>query len=354
MDAQSLISLAQLLLVLILGLVCLNLYLVFRLKEIDPFKDWNSTTINAGMFLAFWIVGIIASSVATYVWWDEMIMVQNSVSDQGQRIDGMFWRTMAVTILVVLLTNSLLFFYGWKYRTKPGRKALFYPENHRLELLWTVVPAIVLVALIFDGVIAWNGIMADAPDDAVEIELNAKQFDWTVRYPGADMEFGEAHVRYINEAQANTLGFNFDDRSGHDDIVATEVHMPVNRPVKFTIKSRDVLHSATMAHFRMKMDAVPGMETYFWITPNKTTAEMRKELGDDTFNYELSCQQICGASHWNMRRVVVVETEEEYNNWLKSQQPFYNQWRQLNAGNIDAEENSLEKEKLEVAISVNP
>ena len=101
------------------------------------------------------------------------------------------------------------------------------------------------------------------------------------------------------------------------------------------------------------MDAVPGMETTFWMTPTKTTAEMRKETGNDQFNFELSCQQICGGSHWNMRRVVIVETEEEYNNWLKSQQPFYTQWQQLNGGATTAATES-DEEKLEVAISVNP
>ncbi len=354
MDAQALIFLAQILLMLIFVLVSVNLYLLFKLKDIDPFRSWNRDSINGGLFMALWVVGVIVSGVASYVWWDEMIMVHSAVSDQGLRIDGMFWRTMVISIIVTLLTNTLLFYFSWKYRNKKGQKAFHYAHNNRLEFIWTIIPAITLTILVIDGVAAWHDIMGDVPEEAVEIELNAKQFDWTIRYPGADLEFGEAHVKYINEATANQLGFNFEDRNGHDDIVATELHMPVDHPVKFTIKSRDVIHSATLVHFRMKMDAVPGMATHFWVTPNKTTAEMRKDLGDDNFNYELSCQQICGASHWNMRRIVVVETMEEYQAWLASQQPFYAQWQQMNGGATTASTENLSNEQLDVAISVNP
>ncbi|RMG31977.1 MAG: cytochrome c oxidase subunit II [Bacteroidetes bacterium] len=351
MDAQVLISFAQVLLVVIFGLVCLNLYLVFRLKEIDPFARWNPSSINGAMFMGFWIVGVIAIIWTTRVWWDEMVMVHSAVSEQGQRIDGMFWRTMAVSILVVLITNTLLFYYAWKYRSKPGRKAYYYPHNNKLELLWTVVPAIVLTLLIFDGVSAWHDIMGKHPEDSVEIEINGKQFEWTFRYPGADNEFGETHVKYINDGTTNSLGFNLKDRKGQDDLVTTELHLPVGRPVKFTIKSRDVLHSATLAHFRMKMDAVPGMATHFWITPTKTTAEMRAETGKEDFNYELSCQQICGSAHYNMRRIVVVETWEEYQNWLSQQTPFYTQYQQINGGNTA---DAAAAEPVNVALSPQP
>lgn len=360
MDAQFLITLAQFLLVAILLLVCANLYLVLKLKEIDPFARWDGNKIHPNLFMAFWIFGVVAIAYATGVWWDEMIMVQDAASEHGQRIDSLFWVTMAVAVFVTLVTNTLLFYYAWKYRTEPGKKALFYPHNNRLELLWTVVPAVVLSLLVFNGVIVWHDIMGDAPEDSLQVELNAKQFDWTIRYPGQDMEFGETNVKYMNDATTNQLGFNFDDRRGHDDVVATELHLPVNRPVKFSIKSRDVLHSATIAHFRMKMDAVPGMTTSFWLTPSKTTAQMREELGDENFNYEMSCQQICGGAHWNMRRVVVVETWEEYQAWLAKQKPFYAQYKEINGietpatTTADARQKEENKSSLDVAVSVNP
>ncbi len=356
MESQSLINIAQVLIASILLLVIVNLYLVIRLKNIDPFKKWSVNGINGALFMLVGIVGMVAAGVGFSKWYDLMILVRNPASIHGADIDRMFWNTMYVSVAVVILTNSLLFFYSWYYRGKPGRKALFYPENDRLEMLWTAVPAVVLIVLIGDGIRTWNNIFKDVPENAVNIELNGKQFDWTIRYPGSDREYGYTSIDYINDGQGNTIGFNFEDPKSHDDIITTEIHLPVGVPVNFTIKSRDVLHSATMPHFRMKMDAVPGMDTYFWFTPTKTTEEMREITGNPEFNYEMSCQQICGGGHWNMRRVIIVETEEEYKQWLNSQKPFYASWKE-NFGNeeelIPDKQMAEESAEDEDAISMN-
>ena len=328
MDAQSLISFAQLLIGAIFVLVMVNLYLVVRLKDIDPFRKWKSNEINGALFVVFGVVGLIAAGISYASWDDLMILVNDAASEHGEKIDSMFWRTMYVSLFVTILTNALLFYYSWRYRGKPGRKALFYPENNRLEVIWTLVPLFVLILLIGDGINTWHKIFQDPPEESIEVEMYAKQFDWTFRYPGVDNTFGEIGVGYINEGQGNTIGFNFEDSKGHDDILATELHLPVGVPVNFTIRSRDVLHSATLPHFRMKMDAVPGMPTNFWLTPNKTTQEMRDITGNPDFNYEMSCQQICGGAHWNMRRVVIVESMEEYQRWLGQQKAFYTSWEQ--------------------------
>ncbi|MEL6847488.1 MAG: cytochrome c oxidase subunit II, partial [Bacteroidota bacterium] len=233
--------------------------------------------------------------------------------------------------------NFLLFYFAWRYRAKRGRKALFYPHNNRLEVIWTAVPAVVLTLLVFDGVNVWHDIWEDPPADAIEIEVNGKQFGWTYRYPGADMQYGETSVGFMNDASGNELGFNFRDRNGHDDIVSSgaidTIYFPVNKTVNLTIKSRDVLHSATLAHFRVKMDAVPGMPTRFTFKPILTTEEMRKQTGNPKFNYEMSCQQICGGGHWNMRRVIKVVEYDEYQSWLTKQTPFFTQWRGMTPAN---------------------
>jgi cytochrome c oxidase subunit 2 len=330
MDGQLLISIAQGLLLVILALTVVNLYLIFRYKEIDPFAKWNPDGVNGGLFMAFFVVGLIAAAMSTEQWFDKLILVTNPASAHGEEIDRMFWNTMWVTILVVVVTNFLLFYYSWRYRYREGTKALFYPHNNRLEVVWTVVPAVVLALLVFDGVGVWHDIMGNKSKDSLLVELNGKQFDWTIRYPGEDLEFGETAVNYIDEGNSNTLGFNFEDKRGHDDLVAFELHVPVDTDVELQIRSRDVLHSATLPHFRVKMDAVPGMMTSFNFRPTKTTAEMREITGNPDFNYEMSCQQICGGGHWNMRRVVVVETMEEYQAWLKQQKPFYAQWKEMN------------------------
>lgn len=316
---QSLIGIAQILLVLIFGLVCVNLYLVFRLKEIDPFAKWNPHKINGILFLIFMIVGTVAAFVSTGAWSEHYTLINDPASEHGKDIDFMFDVTTVIAVFVTVVTNALLFFFAWKYYTKPGQKALFYAHNNRLEITWTIIPAIVLTGLVSYGIVNWNKITGEAPADSLEVEINAQQFSWTFRYPGPDMLFGETKVSYINEAESNLLGFNTADKRGVDDIITREIHFPVNTNILLKIKSRDVLHSPTLPHFRVKMDAVPGMPTSFHFKPTVTTAEMRQRRGDDKFNYEMSCQQICGSAHWNMRAIVIVETMEEYQAWLKSQ-----------------------------------
>jgi cytochrome c oxidase subunit II len=333
MDPQLLINIAQVLLVSIFLLVCVNLYMVFRLKDIDPFAKWNANIINANLFMLFLIVGMIAAFVSTQKWSGQFVFMVNPASEHGAEIDRIMLNTMIVSLIASGITNILLFYYAWRYRHREGRKALYYPHNNKLEMVWTVVPAVVLTLLIFDGVGVWNETMGDLDEEemaeATVYEVNGKQFGWTVRYPGQDGTLGESHVSYIDEAAGNDIGINFTDVTSQDDPIVQEIHLPVNKEAVMKIKSRDVLHSATIAHMRVKMDAVPGMPTSFHFKPTVTTAEMRERTGNPDFNYEMSCQQICGGGHWNMRRVVVVETEEEYQAWLDEQKPFYEVWKTL-------------------------
>ncbi|MEM6628562.1 MAG: cytochrome c oxidase subunit II [Bacteroidota bacterium] len=329
MEAQSLISIAQLLIGGIFILVLINLYLVVKLKEIDPFRNWKPHEINGALFVVFGIVGTIAAAISYMRWEELMLLVKFPASEHGEVIDSMFWITMAVALFVTLVTNALLFLFSWMYRSKPGRRAQFIPENNMLEIVWTAIPAVVLTALVGYGAYNWLKIFDDPPENAIHIEMNARQFDWTFRYPGPDEEFGNRSVSYINDGQGNTIGLNLEDPKGHDDIIlASDLYLPVGVPVSFTIRSRDVLHSATLPHFRMKMDAVPGMPTNFWLTPTLTTEQMREETGNPDFVYEMSCQQICGGAHWNMRREVVVVTAEEYQKWLGEQKAFYTDWQE--------------------------
>ena len=122
----------------------------------------------------------------------------------------------------------------------------------------------------------------------------------------------------------NKLGQDWADDRNHDDFIADELHMQVGKPVLVKINSIDVLHSFFLPHFRVKMDAVPGIPTQFWFTPTKTTQQMRDETGNPDFVYELACAELCGQSHFNMRKVVVVEEEEEFKKWWAEQKVTYN------------------------------
>ena len=245
-------------------------------------------------------------------------------SEHGAVTDNLFWITMAVTGIVFLITQILLFTFPYKYQYKPDNEALYYPDNNKLELLWTLVPAVVLTLLIFTGWRAWVDIMDKAPDDSEQIEIMGYQFAWAARYGGADGELGGSDFRLID--LDNRMGVDFSDRRAHDDFIPTEIHVPKGKNVQFLIRATDVIHSVYVPHFRLQMNAVPGLPTSFWFVPTKTTAEMRSELNDDTFNYELVCNKICGRGHFAMRYVIVVDEPEEYKKWYDSQQS----WLKLN------------------------
>lgn len=354
MDAVSLLSLTKWLLILIFFLVIYSMALVLRLKKIDPFRDWNPTKINGGLMLLFLIGGMIAAAWSSSYWFPKFALVLDPASEHGVGLDRMFWRTMIVTIIVVIVTNGILFYFAWRYQERPGQEALYYPHNNKLEVIWTVVPAIVMTILIADGVSNWHNIMD--PDEetiasSIDVELTGRQFQWDIRYPGVDKELGQAHVKYIEGA--NTLGLNFDDTKTHDDIIVTELHLPVDVPVHVHIRSMDVLHSPTLMHFRVKMDAVPGMPTRFYFTPSVTTKEMREIKGNPEFEYEMSCQQICGGAHYNMRRVVVVETMEEYQQWLSEQKAFYTTYKELNPGTEQTTAEASTSPDAEIITSTN-
>lgn len=347
MEAQSLIQIAQIVLIAIFVLVCTNLYLVFRLKDIDPFKRWNPHAINAGLFVLFFVVGTIAAVVSTQEYSKYFTLLFDPNSIHGAEIDRMMWNTMYVSLFVTVITNIFLFYFSWRYRQKKGQKALYYPHNNRLEIIWTVVPAIVLTLLVFDGVGVWHDIWREPAEDeeVMYVEVNGKQFGWTVRYPGADLEFGESSVSYINEEKGNLLGLNTNDRNGMDDLVTYEMHLPVGKKIDMQIRSRDVLHSATIAHFRVKMDAVPGMNTHFPFTTKYTTKEYIEKFNKpEDFNFEMSCQQICGGGHWNMRLVVIVETQDEFDAWMAEQKTFAQSYQEINGVDLAARFDESEEE----------
>lgn len=284
----------------------------------------QNNRINAFLMLAFLVVGLIG------VWWcndllyKKTLLPMTSASKEGMDIDRMLWITLAITGVVFLITQILLFSFVYRFQEKPNRKALYFPHNNKLEVLWTVVPAIFLLVLVVFGLKYWFHITGEAPKDAIEVEITGKQFNWIYRYPGKDGKFGKTYFKNIDENKSNPLGQLWDDPANQDDLVVTsELHIPVNHPVKLIIHSRDVIHDVGLSQFRMKMDAVPGIPTTMWFTPQFTTEEMKKKTGNPDFVYEISCDQMCGPGHFGMRGVIVVDSEEDYKKWLDGQKPNY-------------------------------
>jgi len=236
----------------------------------------------------------------------------------------MLYITIAITGVVFFITQILLFWFAYKYQYSEKRKAYYFPHDNRLEIIWTVVPAIALTVLVGFGLFYWFRITGEAPKDALQVEVTGKQFGWIFRYPGKDNTFGKKYFKNISDKDGNSLGLLWDDPYSHDDIVVgNEMYIVKNQPVKLIINSRDVVHDVGLVHFRMKMDAVPGTPTTMWFTPIYTTDEMKEKTHNPDFEYEISCDQMCGRGHYTMRAIVKVVTPEEFILWKAKQKPNF-------------------------------
>ncbi|MEI8052326.1 MAG: cytochrome c oxidase subunit II [Bacteroidota bacterium] len=283
----------------------------------------QNNKINGFLLITFLILGLLGAWYCNELYYGKTLFPQGSASVEGEKIDLMLYITIAVTGLVFVITQVLLFWFAFKYQEQDGKKAYFFPHNTKLELLWTTVPAIFLTVLVVFGLKYWFKMTNDAPKDAVVVEITGHQFAWDMRYPGTDGKLGKKNYKLYNQPSGNTLAVDFEDPESWDDLHTNEMHLPVNRPVKLVINAMDVIHDVGLPHFRMKMDAVPGIPTTMWFTPQYTTEQMKKRTGNPNFVYEISCDQICGKGHFSMRGVIVVESQEDYNKWLASQKPEY-------------------------------
>jgi cytochrome c oxidase subunit 2 len=289
--------------------------------EEKSFKQTNR--INAFLFILFMVLGLFGAWWCNELLYDRTLLAQPAASDHGEKIDFMLWLTIIVTGVVFLLTQVLLFWFAFKYQYSEKRTSYFFPHNNKLELLWTVVPAIFLTILVGFGLFYWFKITGDAPKDAQIVEITGKQFNWMMRYPGKDNVLGRKNYRLTDASSGNALGVDWEDGASHDDVEASEMHLVVGKPVQLVINAQDVIHDVGLVHFRLKMDAVPGIPTTLWFTPKYTTEQMKKITGNKDFVYEISCDQICGSGHYSMRGVIVVETQEEYDAWMASKKPQY-------------------------------
>jgi len=288
--------------------------------EKKAFEQHNR--VNGFLMIVFLVLGLIG-----VYWCNELFrgkILGEAASQHGQEIDKMLYITISITGVVFVLTQILLFWFAYKFQYSEKRKAFYFPHDNRLELIWTVVPAIALTVLVGFGLMYWFRITGDAPKDALQVEVTGKQFGWIFRYAGKDEIFGKKFYQNINDGKSNSLGLVWDDPATHDDIVVNqEMYVVVNKPVKLIINSRDVIHDVGLVHFRMKMDAVPGTPTTMWFTPLYTTEEMKKKTNNPDFEYEISCDQMCGKGHYTMKGVVKVVTPEEFILWKAKQKTNY-------------------------------
>ncbi len=293
-------------------------------REMQGLKPKYDLRRIQGVLFAIMLVAGLYGVYWSYVVQGKMSM-HESASEHGLQIDFMFNVTLVLTTIVFILTHIALFGFSFKYRGSEKKKAYFYPHNNALERIWTIVPAIALTILVLLGFFTWRSItnvpLADQKK-AINIEVVGEQFKWNLRYAGDDNVVGSRNFKLTTPT--NGLGIDFKDRKSWDDKLVSEIVVPVNKPIRIIIGSKDVLHSFYLPDFRVQMNAVPGMPTYFQFTPRLTTAQMREKRNKADYDYVLLCAKICGSGHYNMQAKVTVVTEAEYAVWVAKQPLYYN------------------------------
>jgi cytochrome c oxidase subunit 2 len=309
---------------------------ITRIMNLRGVIATDEDNAKQGKYALFFMAFFYAMMIYCLIFMN-VIMLPESASIEGEHDDNLFNITFWLIGIVQFAMQFLIFYFTFKYRGNKDRKAKFYADSHKLEVIWTIVPAVVLVVLIGYGLWQWNNIMdLSDSEDPVVIEVYSQQFRWDARYAGEDNTLGRGNVNYIKGM--NTMGVDMSDKNASDDKQVTELYLPKGRKIHFKFRSQDVLHSAYMPHFRAQMNCVPGMVTEFGFTPKFTTEEMRqnsevvaktiginkirKAKGEEElyeFNYLLLCNKICGASHYNMQMKITVVEQEDYDEWIAEQ-----------------------------------
>ncbi|BCX70557.1 c-type cytochrome [Pseudomonas izuensis] len=227
------------------------------------------------------------------------------------------WGSIDTTLFITLIISGIFFvaitvFMAvavMRYRHKEGARAHYQPESKKLEFWLIVVTSIGIAAMLAPGLVVYNDFIR-VPKNAYELEVVAQQWQWAYRFPGQDGKLGKSDVKFIDSR--NPLGLDPKDPAGQDDVLVinNEVRLPLDRPVKVLLRSKDTLHDFYVPQIRSKMDMVPGMVSYFWFTPTKTG------------KYEVLCAEYCGVGHYNMRGNMIVEEQDVFDQWLKGQPTF--------------------------------
>lgn len=290
-------------------------------QQIQGKKPLNWNNVMAVICIIFLVVGLYGAYWSLTV--QGSMGLGESASAHGVKIDQMFTTTTILTLIVFFITQILLFGFLFKYRNSEKRKAYFLPHNNTIEKVWTIAPAIVLTILVVFGFFTWQEITNSTDgkgESSINIDVTGKQFEWVLRYAGTDDKLGATSYKLVGGS--NNLGVDFKDKNAFDDLRADTLVVPVNKSIRLNIHAQDVIHSVYMPHFRLQLNAVPGLPTYFRFIPTITTNEMRNKTDNPKFEYTLYCNKICGASHYNMQKVVRVVTQAEYNEWIARQKPY--------------------------------
>ncbi|NRQ15928.1 cytochrome c oxidase subunit II [Ensifer sesbaniae] len=254
------------------------------------------------VILVLLAVGSVLFHLLSPWWWTPIASNWNYIDNT---LIITFWITGVVFVAVVLFMAYCVL----RFRHRPGNRAAYEPENRKLEGWLAGGTTLGVAAMLTPGLFVWHQFVT-VPSGAAEVEVVGQQWLWSFRLPGADGKLGTSETRDVTPE--NSLGLNRNDAAALDDVIIEggELHLEVGKPVKILLRSVDVLHDFYVPEFRAKMDMVPGMVTYFWLTPTRTGT------------FEVLCAELCGTGHPQMRGTVVVDNAADYQTWLSSQQTF--------------------------------
>lgn len=216
-----------------------------------------------------------------------MQWLPEDVSPYGGSIDALFYFIYYITAAAFILVTALMLIFLYQYRRDDSRRAVYTHGHSGLELLWTIIPALVFIGLGLASKNIWEEVKLNVPETDVEIRVTGKQFNWEVLYPGPDGEFETAD----------------------DYQVDNDIHVPVGKPVRVFLGSKDVIHSLFMPHLRFKQDTLPGRFIEAWFQADKAGT------------YEAPCAELCGFGHSGMKGTLYVDTPEDYAAWYNERWP---------------------------------
>ena len=264
--------------------------------------------MGLALLAVIWLITFVSTYFfAAKTWW-----LPHGASSAAFWIDKQFALTYLLMGIVFVAAQGALGLFVWQYRDRAGARKVEYSHgNTTLEVLWTVLTAVLFVGLNLMGSNVWaRERFASAEAGAIPVEVTGMQFAWYFRYAGPDGKFGATSPKLMDPSAGNeaAVGLDTSDAAAKDDVVTGTMYLPVNRQVDLRLRAVDVIHSFFVPAMRFKQDAVPGLEIHMHFTPT--------EVGD----YEIACAELCGLGHYKMHGMLKVVSPEDFDKWLAARE----------------------------------
>lgn len=258
------------------------------------------------MAILFAIVLVVVTTACVYPFMAKMWWTPALASVQGVNFDKHFMLSLILCGIIMVPAQLALAYCIVAFKDKGGAKADYSHGNNVMELMWTTLALVFFIGMNVLGQSMWaEQRFTPASADSLQVEVTGEQFAWNMRYPGPDGKFGKTDYTLIDNSAGNPVGLDPNDPAGKDDVLATTLVVPVNRPLEVILHSKDVTHNFFVAEMRIKQDAVPGMDLRIHFTPNREG------------KYEIACSELCGLGHYKMRSFMEVVSQAKYDQWLK-------------------------------------